>query len=169
MANMAQLVNVIAPIVTDPDRLLLQSIYHPLRLCAEHVREVALDPLVVCETVAHADPPGAPWPHRVGDLGPFALLDVAATRDAAATALTVTVVNRSPEAAVPVVLELGRTASEATWHLVNGESPDAVNTFEEPDRVSVQTCQVPTSGSRVELTLPAHSFSALVISLDNRA
>jgi alpha-N-arabinofuranosidase len=166
MANLAQLVNVIAPIVTEPDRLLLQSIYHPLRLCAEHVREVALDPLVVCETVAHADPPGAPWPHRVGDLGPFALLDVAATRDAAGTALTVTVVNRSPEAAVPAAFELGRTASAATWHLVNGESPEAVNTFEEPDRVSVRTRQVPTEGSRLDLTLPAHSFSCLVIGLD---
>jgi alpha-N-arabinofuranosidase len=167
MANLAQLVNVIAPIVTTPGGLLLQSIYHPLRLCAEHVREVALDPLVRCETVAHADASGAPWPHRVGDLGPFALLDVAATRDAAGAAVTVTVVNRSL-AAVPAVFEVSRPvgAGGVTWHLVHGESPEAINTFEEPDRVSVRTCPVAATGSRFEVTLPPHSFSCLEVALD---
>ena len=36
MANFAQLVNVIAPIFTSPEGLFLQTIYHPLRLYAEH-------------------------------------------------------------------------------------------------------------------------------------
>jgi alpha-N-arabinofuranosidase len=165
MANLAQLVNVIAPIVTEPDRLLLQSIYHPLRLCAEHVREVALDPLVRCETVAHADAPGAPWPHRVADLGPFAVLDVAATRDPAGAALTVTVVNRSL-AAVPAVFDVGRTLGPVTWHLVHGESPEAINTFDEPDAVSVRRCPLAATGSRFEVTLPPHSFSCLEVAVD---
>ncbi len=36
MANFAQLVNAIAPIFTSPQGLFLQTIYHPLRLYAEH-------------------------------------------------------------------------------------------------------------------------------------
>jgi alpha-L-arabinofuranosidase len=166
MANLAQLVNVIAPIVTGPEGLLLQSIYHPLRLCAELVREVALDPLVLCETVAHADPAGAPWPHRVADLGPFRVLDVAATRDAGGTALTVTVVNRSPHAAVRTEFQVGRpVAGPVAVHVVHGESPDAINTFEEPDRVSVRTHEVAAEGARFELDLPPHSFSCLDVPL----
>ena len=43
MANLAQLVNAIAPIFTSPQGLFLQTIYHPLRLYAEHMGEVALD------------------------------------------------------------------------------------------------------------------------------
>ena len=39
MANLAQLVNAIAPIFTSPQGLFLQTIYHPLRLYAEHMRE----------------------------------------------------------------------------------------------------------------------------------
>src|SRR5213075_2072264 len=43
MANFAQLVNAIAPIFTSRSGLFLQTIYHPLRLYAEHTQDVALD------------------------------------------------------------------------------------------------------------------------------
>jgi alpha-N-arabinofuranosidase len=164
MANLAQLVNVIAPIVTSPDGLLLQSIYHPLRLSAVHAREVALSPLVRCEKVAHADPASAPWPHRVGDLGPFGVLDVAATRDQAGTELTLTVVNRALSP-VPVTFEVNRPVGDVTWHLVHGESPEATNTFEAPDLVSVTTSPVRAGAGRFAVTLPPHSYTCLDVSL----
>ena len=50
MANFAQLVNAIAPIFTSRDGLFLQTIYHPLRLYAEHAGETALDLHVESET-----------------------------------------------------------------------------------------------------------------------
>src|SRR5436305_2221119 len=43
IANFAQLVNAIAPIFTRPDGLFLQTIYHPLRLYAEHMLAIGLD------------------------------------------------------------------------------------------------------------------------------
>ena len=46
------MVNAIAPIFTNPDGLFLQTIYHPLRLYAEHSQAIALDPTVICETYA---------------------------------------------------------------------------------------------------------------------
>ena len=52
IANLAQMVNAIAPIFTNPDGLFLQTIYHPLRLYAEHAQAIALDPAVICETYA---------------------------------------------------------------------------------------------------------------------
>jgi alpha-N-arabinofuranosidase len=166
MANLAQLVNAIAPIVTKPDGLLLQSIYHPVRLSASYVREVALDPLVRCGTVSEGDLAAPPLPHWAGDLGPFALLDVAATRDPASTALTVTVVNRALEA-MPVLFEVRRLAPAGTvvWHLVHGESPDATNTFEAPGRVSVTTRTLAAEATRFEVTLPPYSYSCLEVPL----
>jgi alpha-L-arabinofuranosidase len=166
IANLAQLVNVIAPIVTSPNGLFLQTIYHPLRLCAEHVRAVALDPLVRCDTVSHVDPAGGPWPHRVGDLGPFGVLDAAASRDEAATALTLTVVNRAPDRPVPVTIEAGRAiAGEGAAHQVAGDSPEATNSFAEPDRVRVCSAAVAATGDRIELELPPHSFTCLEVPL----
>ena len=81
MANLAQLVNVIAPIVTSPDGTILQSIYHPLRLISTATQKVALDTFVQWGMHAHADLElGALAVPRRGP-GPFQLLDVAATRD----------------------------------------------------------------------------------------
>src|SRR3954447_10996868 len=79
MANLAQAVNVIAPIFTSPDGLFFQTIYHPLRLMVEHTQDIAISPTVECETydlTPEAETSG--WPLRVSDLGPFKLLDVSA-------------------------------------------------------------------------------------------
>jgi alpha-N-arabinofuranosidase len=167
VANLAQLVNVIAPIFTSPDGLFLQTIYHPLRLQVEHVQEVALDPLVVCDTVTHTDPPQAPRPQRVGDLGPFKLLDVAATRDADSRRITLTVVNRSPDAAVPTIIESRRpiASTGCVAHLVEGPSPEASNSFANPDCVGVRTQQPAIEGTAFELTFPPHSFTCVELQL----
>jgi alpha-L-arabinofuranosidase len=167
IANLAQLVNVIAPIFTNPDGLFLQTIYHPLRLFAEHLQVVALDPTVVCETISHVDAEGGPRPQRIGDLGPFKLLDVAATRDVDGRRVTLTVVNRSPDTAVSAVVTTGRPlqSSGAVVHLVHGPSPESRNSFAEPDLVGVRTHSVPTSGAELELTFPPHSFSCVELPL----
>ena len=43
MANLAQLVNVIAPIVTGPDGVVLQTIFHPFELFSRTTGRIALD------------------------------------------------------------------------------------------------------------------------------
>ena len=84
IANFAQLVNAIAPIFTRPRGLFLQTIYHPLRLYAEHTRAIALD--VHVEGPQYVLPPeqetdaGGGRVHRVSDLGPFTLLDASRPR-----------------------------------------------------------------------------------------
>ena len=167
IANLAQLVNVIAPIFASTDGLFLQTIFHPLRLFAEHVQTVALDPTVVCDTMTHVDAPGGVRPHRIGDLGPFKLLDVAATRDADGHRVTLTVVNRSPDTAISAVVTAGRplASTGAVVHLVDGPSPEAKNSFAEPNLVGVRTYSVPAGGSEIELTFPPHSFSCVELPL----
>jgi len=50
MANMAQLVNVIAPIFTSEKGMFKQTIYYPLQLFANHMKGTSLDVFVDCET-----------------------------------------------------------------------------------------------------------------------
>jgi len=169
MANFAQLVNAIAPIFTSREGLFLQTIYHPLRLYAEHTLEHALDVHVDGETLylsatAEADPGGRV--HHVGDLGPFTALDAVASCDAPGRAVSVAVVNRSRDRDVSATLDLGDAAvagAVAAWE-VNGSDVSAMNTFATPNAVGVRDLKLDAKGARVEHVFAAHSVT--VIRLD---
>jgi alpha-N-arabinofuranosidase len=168
LANLAQLVNVIAPIVTSPTGLYLQSIYHPLRLYAEHLQEIAIDAYV--DAPSRALPPDSEatrWPNRVADLGPFKLLDVAATRDAARQRVVLTVVNRDKDAAIPAAIQLtdDLRVAKATAFEVNGTDPNVINSFEQPSAVAVEEKRVSITEGRVEYSFPAHSVTVLQLAL----
>ncbi len=100
MANLAQMVNAIAPIVTTSDAAAVQPIYYPFLLHARAALDAAADVHVDGPVVSPPLPAGASrWPHRVADLGPFALVDAAASVSADRRRIAVTLVNRSPDAA----------------------------------------------------------------------
>ena len=170
LANQAQLVNVLAPIKTAESELLLQSIYHPLRLFAAHTSDVALDPVVRCRTITHHDLPDAPWPHRVADMGPFSLLDVAATRPWDRSRVTITVVNRAPDAQVPLSIDVGALVSgeDASAFTVSSHCADDYNGVSFPQRVSVKNLDVKSDSTGVYSTLPPHSFTCFSIGLARR-
>ncbi len=167
MANLAQLVNVIAPIVTSPDGMFTQSIYHPFQLMATASQPVALDTWTDSGTHAHRDRPGGRWPHRVADLGLFQLLDVAATRDPERSRLTVSVVNRDPDQAIETRVRLhdAKVTGVMTAREVTGDSPDAVNTLARPDAVSVRNSKREVEGEHVDVTFAPHSFTLLEVPL----
>ena len=161
IANLAQMVNVIAPIFTNKEDMFLQTIYHPLRLCAEHMQEVVLDAFVDCEKhdlVAEA----STWPHRVANMGPFDVLDVSATRDAPGRDLTLVVVNRDPDNPIETTVQLTDAAFDgaATAYEVTGDGPEATNDFGK-ERVGVTGRSVSAAGSSLEHTFPACSVTVL--------
>ena len=170
MANLAQLVNAIAPIFTSPRGLFLQTIYHPLRLYAEHMGEVALD--------VHVDGPRHDLPqdleertfgrvHHVADLGPFSLLDAVATSDEACRELTIGVVNRDRDQGHSATIDLGSAVATGELRVseVNGPDVDATNSFEHPGRVGVREHRRAVAGHRFDYTFPAHSVTVLRVSL----
>ncbi len=166
IANFAQLVNAIAPIFTNRQGLFLQTIYHPLRLYAEHTLPVALDVHVDSETYVLSpaqEVDGAGRSHHVADLGPFALLDAVATCDEGGRAVSVAVVNRAHDRALAATLELtGATiAGPVTVREVNGPDVTAVNSFESPGAVDVNERQTAAGGRRLEYVFPAHSLTVL--------
>ncbi|HEV8616546.1 MAG TPA: alpha-L-arabinofuranosidase C-terminal domain-containing protein, partial [Methylomirabilota bacterium] len=166
IANFAQLVNAIAPIFTSPRGLFLQTIYHPLRLYAEHMRAMALDLHV--ESPTYDLPPGAEDPgvgrvHHVAALGPFPLLDAVATCDEDGRQLTLAVVNRDRDAAHSAVIELVGAAATGGSVLseVNGPEVGAMNSFEHPRVVDVKDRKLDVSGRQFEYKFPAHSVTVL--------
>jgi alpha-L-arabinofuranosidase len=167
MANLAQLVNAIAPIVTSTDGMFTQSIYHPFRLMAASSQRVAMDTVTDSGTHAYADRTGDRWPYRVASLGPFELLDVAATRDPGRTRLTVSVVNRDPGQALATRIRLldAEAAGVMTVHEVNGDSPEAVNSRAHPDAVTARHFKHEVTGGHIDVTFAPHSFTVLEVQL----
>lgn len=153
MANLAQVVNVIAPILTRPDGLVLQSIFYPFELYSRFARGVALDVYWAGDTFS--------TPEHTG----LRVLDVAATLDDSAKELAVFVVNRSLEAR-EATLSLGTRASGAKAFVVNGPDIKATNTFEAPDRVGVRETGLEVDGDTLTYTFEPHSVTVLSVALE---
>jgi alpha-N-arabinofuranosidase len=126
IANLAQIVNVIAPILTRGDEMLLQTIYYPLVMYANRREGVALQPVV--------EGPGYESP----SYGYASYIDTSAILGDGL--LHVFLVNRSLDQAARVELEfacsqlLGLESAE----MVTGTQPQDRNTYEQPDRVVSQ-------------------------------
>jgi len=167
MANLAQLVNVIAPIVTFPEGLFRQCIFHPFRLASAYTREITVSTFVDSGTHDLRPVPGGRWAHRIDDLGPFHLLDVAASRDAEARRLTVSVVNRDPGQPSQARISLGGARAEGpvVVHEVNGPAVDATNGPDHPDTVSERVRRHPADGDHVDIELAPHSLNVLEVAL----
>jgi alpha-N-arabinofuranosidase len=167
MANLAQLVNVIAPVVTSPQGLFTQSIFYPFQLMAAASHELALDTSTDSGTHAHQDRTGDRWGYRVADLGPFELLDVAATRDSGAGRLTISVVNRDPDQAIQTRVRLhdATAAGTMTSSEVNAADVGTVNTMARPHDVSVHNSRHEVSGEHLDVSFAPHSFTVLEVPL----
>jgi alpha-N-arabinofuranosidase len=151
MADLAQLVNVIAPIMANPTGIVLQTIYFPLQLYAQHSGNVALDTFVRSETFP--DMPDTPY------------LDVSATTDDSSQKLTLSVVNRHPTSDITADISIEGFKLQSTGDLyeVNGPSLDSTNTFAEPKNVGVKRTQFSGAGPSLHQTFPAHSLTVLTL------
>src|SRR5262249_2928793 len=171
MANFAQLVNAIAPIFTSPKGLFLQTIYHPLRLYAEHTLAHALDAQVDGEqytlSPAQETDAGGGRVHPVSELGPFTLIDAVASVDEAGRELSVALVNRDRDRELTARVEIaGAEVAEAVrvWE-VNGPDVAAMNTFDDPRRVDVRERRATARSGGLDYVCPAPPPSILQLTL----
>lgn len=153
-ASQAQLVNVIAPIMTEPGgRVWTQTTYHPFAQAAALSRGVVLD----------VRPHGGPT-FTTADHGEVAAVDAVATWDADAGRGSVLVVNRHPGQAVDLDLDLSRFGDvrligATTLH---ADDPYTRNSVDEPERVvPVPRDDVRLDGGRLSLPMPPVSFSTV--------
>jgi alpha-L-arabinofuranosidase len=167
MANLAQLVNAIAPIVTTPERATVQPIYYPLLLHAGAALDEAVDLWV--DGAAVEQPGGlddSRWPHRIDDLGPFDLVDAAATVDSERTRLAVTLVNRSTaDERVELVVRDRLLEGEAAIRIVTGETDAAGREIPDVETAQLEEVTEQTAGSTLGVVLPASSFTCVEVQM----
>jgi alpha-N-arabinofuranosidase len=153
MANLAQIVNVIAPVKTRGGDVLVQSIYHPFRMFSEKARGLSLHPMV--------EGPGYTSPSH----GFVHYVDHSASLSD--DVLTVFLTNRMPDRQNVTIVVSDRTVDRVvSAEVVTGPTPESENTFGDPNVV--------TSGSfdewvfangRLGLELPPYSFVAMTLTL----
>lgn len=152
IACIAQVVNVIAPILTAGDRLLKQSIFYPFALFSAHASGSSLLPLVA-----------APQ-YTTKRYGPMPLLDVSACYDEAQGTGAIFLVNRSLSAPLETELRWQSQAPAAVTAIsqLSGGDPKAANSFAQPNLIVPRALPGgPVVDERYRLSLPPLSFTVL--------
>ena len=174
MANLAQMVNAIAPIVTTPEGAAVQPIFYPVLLHAQAALDFGADVHVDGPATEYRfDPALSRWPYRVDDLGPFTLIDASASVDADHSQVAVILVNRDPGQAqeAEVVLRDASFGPAATIRTFTGpdqpgqtkpdENRPGENTPGESGGSLHESTATP-DGSVLTLTLPPASVTAVL-------
>jgi alpha-N-arabinofuranosidase len=156
----AQLVNVIAPLVTNDTGVLRQSTYYPYAWALRYARGRVLDLRVDSET----------YPIRGAGLQPdFArneqvpFVDVVATLDVQNSQACVLMLNRDLDAERELALEWRDATPTRVLACETLAGPDlkAFNTFEQPRRVAPQRLDPPAAGTRMTFKLPPRSYTVM--------
>jgi alpha-N-arabinofuranosidase len=150
IACLAQLINVIAPIMTNENGLFRQTIYYPYAWALQYARGRVLNVLVESPTY---DAKGL-------DAVPY--LDAVATNDNGRTTLFVLNRDLSKARTVDVIWEDQPPNRVLASQLLTGNDLKAVNGFDAPERVKPQEFDKPTtSNGRTRFEVPARSYTVI--------
>ncbi len=155
IACLAQIVNVIAPILTTKDAMLKQSIYYPFMLFSKMAAGNALDVSV-----------RAPM-YSTAQFGDMPVLDVSASYDDASNKNSIFIVNRSQTESMSIVVDWQDRVPRRinAVEQVSGTDPKAANSFENPNAIVSKSVAIPVlDGKRTTLVVPPLSFTAIDIS-----
>ena len=165
MANLAQMVNAIAPVVTTADGAEVQPIFYPFLLHSQGHLDEAVDVFVDGPLVDAPAEHLSPWPHRIDDLSPFNLIDATATVDTQGTRLALTLVNRSEsQEKAEIRLRDGLLGAVVRVRTLTGSSKPKQPAGTE--QVELSDTSTNTRGSGTVLDLPPKSFTLLEADLE---
>jgi alpha-N-arabinofuranosidase len=154
IANLAQLVNVIAPLVTRGDELLVQSIFHPFAMMSKRRKGTSL-------RVALEGPS-----YRSELYGDVHFVDATAILDG--HELKVFATNRSPDQEAPLAVRVGHgeLVDVKDGEILAGPDAKASNRFGEPPCVAAQPFEgVAIHRGQGQVILPPLSFLAITLRL----
>ncbi len=151
MANIAPIVNTRGPLFVHPGGIVKRTTYHVLamyaRLLGERVAAVSVKSPRL----------------RLGDRSVGAL-DALATCDRSRKRWRIVLINRHPTDSLLCSVTLGGAPVEGRFRatVLDGDSPDAFNSVEQPDRVNPRAIEFEFRGGRV--SLPPHSLCVVEVS-----
>ena len=152
VACLAQLINVIAPISTNANGLLRQTIYYPYNWALQYARGSVLNLLVESPT------------YEVARMGQVPYVDAAGTINPQDGKVGIFVLNR--DLSKPHVVEINwqdKTPGQVLVSAVlTGTDLKAFNTFEAPQQIAPQAFGKPsTTGGRTKFEVPARSYTVI--------
>jgi alpha-N-arabinofuranosidase len=165
---LAQLVNVIAPLVTSDAGVLRQSIYYPYAWALQYARGQVLDLRVESQTYPIASG-GLQADFARDEQVPY--VDVVATQDPQNRQACVLMLNRDLDGERELQLEW-RDATPTrvlTCETLTGPDLQAFNTFEQPRRVRPERLDAPAPGARMTFRLPARSYTVAHLAITAQA
>lgn len=152
LACLAQLVNVIAPIMTNANGLYRQTIYYPYSWALQMARGSVLSLLLESPV------------YEATGIGDVPYLDVTGTLSKENGTVTLFILNRdlSKSRQVDVVWEDSPPARVLTSTVLTGSDLKASNNFDAPKRVAPQELGKPvTSGTHSKFEVPPRSYTAI--------
>ena len=151
MANMAQLVNILAPIITTPESSWRQTIFYPLALFANNCFGKSLQTFVDSPT----------YPLNGKDI-PY--LDVSSAYNKEKNLIILNVVNRHKDNAIAtdVICQSGVFNGALTIYEVNGKDIKDVNSADR-QLVKTEKKELKAKGEKISYSFPAHSFTMITI------
>jgi alpha-N-arabinofuranosidase len=156
MANLAQMVNVIAPIMTNKEGLFLQPTFFPIVEYGKQRGNTALDVWVTAPT------------YSAGNRPPLRYLDVSASYDPKSRVVFLNVLNRSKDKDIATRIDNQEgelTGDAGVWEMNNADLK-ATHTFGNDNKVRpVERSVAGAKNNEIIYTFPAHSLTILRLRL----
>lgn len=149
MANMAQLVNVIAPIFTSKTDLFRQTIYYPLAMFANNSFGTSLDVFV----------DGPKYDTKTWKKVPYLDVSVAYNKEE----VVINVVNRhlTESISTEIICQEGKFTGNFSVYEVNGPDIKTENTFGNEQVKTTEKASIIANGSSFSYEFPPHSFTMI--------
>jgi alpha-N-arabinofuranosidase len=166
IANQAQLVNTIAPIMTRKEDIFYQTTYYPFELFANHNRGFGLDVYVDCDVYGTKTYKSV-FSKEFGYCSSVPYLDVSASYDEANKVVCLNVINKHKDESIPAEIENqhGLLKSGASVYEITGESIKTKNTFEEKENVKISEKRVNGISKKFTYEFPPKSITMLKLYL----
>jgi alpha-N-arabinofuranosidase len=154
MANLAQLVNVIAPMMVTNDKLWLQTTFYPLSLFAQYCHGQSLQTFVQAGK------------YDAGDYKQIPYLDVSCVYNDKSQEIILNVVNRHQDKGIETSIQnqFGKLANSANVYEVNSGNLMDENSATE-QKVKTSEKQISIGADNFNYTFPAHSFTMIRIKI----
>lgn len=153
-ASLAQLVNVIAPIMTEPG--------------GPAWRQTTFFPFAITSRLAHGDAVRLQIDAPLIDterFGAVSAVDAVATHDAVTGASAIFLVHRGRDDAVDLAIDISGLGEVEVVeaHLLHDDDPSARNTLEHPERVQPATLETRLADGILHVTLPPIAWAAVAL------
>lgn len=160
MANMAQLVNVIAPIFCEEKGMFKQTIYYPLEMFAKNMHGTSLDVFMDCSTYNTEEFYIGLGESKTKQTNvPY--LDVSATYKEGEVVICVVNRNKDQSIKTDILSQTGEFSGSIKVYEINGPDIKAVNDFGTENVKTVSKPDLKATGNSLTYSFPAHSLTML--------